>query len=87
MTNSRRQALETFAKKLNRPYIYGPTPDAERLAVINQFKTNPNYNCIFCSRIADNAIDLYDSNDIILGHISLAFSALYHRTRCNMRHK
>lgn len=58
-------ALQTFAKKLNKPYIFGPTPDSERLAIINQFKSDPTYNTIFCSRIADNSIDLPGANVLI----------------------
>eukprot|EP00040_Diaphanoeca_grandis_P004594 m.29408 g.29408 ORF g.29408 m.29408 type:complete len:781 (+) comp16091_c0_seq2:212-2554(+) len=58
-------ALKTFAEKVERPYIYGPTSGSERERIINDFKTKPDCNTIFCSRIADNSIDIPGANVLI----------------------
>jgi hypothetical protein len=34
-------ALKHYAKCLNKPYIYGPTSQAERITILQNFKYNP----------------------------------------------
>jgi len=58
-------ALQTYAKKLGKPYIYGPTSAAERMIVLSQFQHNPAIKCIFISKVGDNSIDLPGANVII----------------------
>lgn len=66
-------ALQKYAKKLKRPFIYGPTSQAERLTVLEKFKTGTEYNSIFISKVGDTSIDLPDANVII--QISSHFGA------------
>jgi len=66
-------ALKKYAIKLGRPFIYGPTSQAERLRVLEQFKTGTKYNTIFISKVGDTSIDLPDANVII--QISSHFGA------------
>ena len=44
-------ALEQYAKKLNKPYIYGKTSETERLRILSHFQRNPQVNCIFISKV------------------------------------
>ena len=44
-------ALEKYAKKLNKAYIYGGTPQAERLRILENFQHNELVNTIFLSKI------------------------------------
>ena len=34
-------ALKHYAKELNKPYIYGPTSQSERITILQNFKYNP----------------------------------------------
>ena len=58
-------ALKTYAVKLGKPYIYGPTSQAERLAILQQFKCNPSINTIFLSKVGDTSIDLPEATCLI----------------------
>eukprot|EP00771_Trimastix_marina_P001846 gnl/Trimastix_PCT/2951.p1 GENE.gnl/Trimastix_PCT/2951~~gnl/Trimastix_PCT/2951.p1 ORF type:complete len:780 (+),score=291.36 gnl/Trimastix_PCT/2951:43-2382(+) len=58
-------ALEQYATMLRKPYIYGETKQKERMVLLEQFKTNPNKNCIFLSKVGDNSIDLPSANVIV----------------------
>jgi len=58
-------ALEQYAKKLSKPYIYGKTSETERLRILTHFQRNPAVNCIFISKVGDNSIDLPEANVII----------------------
>lgn len=66
-------ALMWYARRLGKPYIYGPTSQAERMHILNQFQNNPSWNCIFISKVGDNSIDLPGANVII--QISSHFGA------------
>ncbi|CAI5957829.1 unnamed protein product [Closterium sp. NIES-64] len=44
-------ALEQYARKLNKPMIYGPTSHAERTRVLYAFKNSPNVNTVFLSKV------------------------------------
>eukprot|EP00127_Corallochytrium_limacisporum_P000580 Clim_evm7s20 gene=Clim_evmTU7s20 len=57
--------LERYARKLDKPYIYGKTSNGERLNLLQQFQHNPKLNCIFMSKIGDNSFDLPDANVLI----------------------
>lgn len=50
---------------LNRPFIYGPTSQAERMQILQNFKHNPKVNTIFVSKVADTSFDLPEANVLI----------------------
>ncbi|XP_050529653.1 general transcription and DNA repair factor IIH helicase subunit XPB isoform X2 [Daktulosphaira vitifoliae] len=58
-------ALKEYALKLSKPYIYGPTSQAERIQILQNFKLNPKVNTIFVSKVADTSFDLPDANVLI----------------------
>nr|CAG4645369.1 EOG090X01LU [Lynceus sp. MCZ IZ 141354] len=58
-------ALKHYAIKMNKPYIYGPTSQGERLQILQNFKLNPKVNTIFVSKVADTSFDLPEANVLI----------------------
>ncbi|KAF7682834.1 General transcription and DNA repair factor IIH helicase subunit XPB [Astathelohania contejeani] len=58
-------ALKTYALKLKKPFIYGPTGQAERMRILKQFQTNPLINTIFLSKVGDTSIDLPEATCLI----------------------
>nr|CDS33055.1 rad25:xp B DNA repair helicase [Hymenolepis microstoma] len=58
-------ALQYYAKKLGRPYIYGPTSQSERMQILQNFQFNPNVSTIFVSKVADNSFDLPEATVLI----------------------
>jgi len=58
-------ALEAYARKLNKPYIYGGTSQNERMVVLQMFQTDSNTNTIFLSKIGDTSIDLPEATCLI----------------------
>nr|CAG4638268.1 EOG090X01LU [Cyclestheria hislopi] len=58
-------ALKHYAITMNKPYIYGPTSQNERLQILQNFKLNPKVNTIFVSKVADTSFDLPDANVLI----------------------
>lgn len=58
-------ALKHYAIKMNRPYIYGPTSQQERMQILQNFKFNPKVNTIFVSKVADTSFDLPEANVLI----------------------
>ncbi|CAG9862163.1 unnamed protein product [Phyllotreta striolata] len=58
-------ALKHYAIKMNKPYIYGPTLQSERIQILQNFKFNPKVNTIFVSKVADTSFDLPEANVLI----------------------
>jgi DNA excision repair protein ERCC-3 len=58
-------ALKHYAKLLDRPFIYGGTPTAERIRIFSQFQYNSSVKTIFVSKVGDNSIDLPEATVII----------------------
>ncbi|KAK3753721.1 hypothetical protein QZH41_013801, partial [Actinostola sp. cb2023] len=58
-------ALRTYAVKLNKPFIYGPTSQGERIHILQNFQHNPLVNTIFISKVGDNSFDLPEANVLI----------------------
>ncbi|XP_067928213.1 general transcription and DNA repair factor IIH helicase/translocase subunit XPB-like [Watersipora subatra] len=58
-------ALKAYAIRLNKPYLYGPTSQGERLQILQNFVHNPKVNTIFVSKVADNSFDLPEANVLI----------------------
>lgn len=50
---------------MNKPYIYGPTGQNERLQILQNFQHNPRLNTIFVSKVADTSFDLPEANVLI----------------------
>lgn len=58
-------ALQKYAIHLKKPFIYGPTGQAERMRILKQFQTNPKINTIFLSKVGDTSIDLPEATCLI----------------------
>ena len=58
-------ALKSYAIKLNKPYLYGPTSQGERMQILQNFVHNPKVNTIFVSKVADTSFDLPEANVLI----------------------
>ncbi|KAK6631181.1 hypothetical protein RUM43_014277 [Polyplax serrata] len=58
-------ALKHYAIKMNKPFIYGPTSQVERIQILQNFKINPKINTIFVSKVADTSFDLPDASVLI----------------------
>ncbi|GAB6033300.1 hypothetical protein CHUAL_013071 [Chamberlinius hualienensis] len=58
-------ALKHYAIKMNRPYIFGPTSQQERMQILQNFKYNPKVSTIFVSKVADTSFDLPEANVLI----------------------
>ncbi|KAF2437045.1 DNA repair helicase RAD25 [Tothia fuscella] len=58
-------ALERFAQKLGKVFIYGGTPQAERQQILENFRYNPSINTMFLSKIGDTSLDLPEATCLI----------------------
>lgn len=58
-------ALRSYALKLGKPFIYGPTSQQERMKILKQFQTNPVINTLFLSKVGDTSIDLPEATCLI----------------------
>ncbi|KAH8591463.1 P-loop containing nucleoside triphosphate hydrolase protein [Bisporella sp. PMI_857] len=58
-------ALDRYAKKLQKAYIYGGTPQAERLRILENFQHNDHINTLFLSKIGDTSLDLPEATCLI----------------------
>lgn len=58
-------ALKHYAEKLKKPFIFGPTSQAERMQILENFKFNPQVNTIFVSKVADTSFDLPEANVLV----------------------
>ncbi|KAI8321996.1 DNA repair helicase rad25 [Martensiomyces pterosporus] len=58
-------ALRTYAETLRLPYIYGGTPQQERIRILHQFQHNPVLSTIFLSKVGDTSIDLPEATCLI----------------------
>lgn len=58
-------ALKAYALKLNRPFIYGETPQQERMQILKNFQFNDAVNTIFLSKVGDTSIDLPEATCLI----------------------
>ena len=58
-------ALEKYALKLKKFYIYGGTPQNERLRVLENFQHSDQVNTIFLSKIGDTSLDLPEATCLI----------------------
>ncbi|KAJ2496867.1 DNA repair helicase RAD25 [Coemansia sp. RSA 1972] len=58
-------ALVTYANTLNMPYIFGDTPQRERMAILKKFQNDPQSNTVFLSKVGDTSIDLPEATCLI----------------------
>jgi DNA excision repair protein ERCC-3 len=58
-------ALKSYALKLQKPFLFGPTSHSERIHILQNFQNNPKVNTIFVSKVADNSFDLPEANVLI----------------------
>lgn len=58
-------ALERYALKLNKAYIFGGTPQNERMRILENFQHNEQVNTIFLSKIGDTSLDLPEATCLI----------------------
>jgi DNA excision repair protein ERCC-3 len=58
-------ALERYAKKLGKAYIFGGTPQSERLRILENFQLNEQLNTVFLSKIGDTSLDLPEATCLI----------------------
>lgn len=58
-------ALQRYALKLKKFYIYGGTPQNERLRVLENFQHSDQVNTIFLSKIGDTSLDLPEATCLI----------------------
>ena len=58
-------ALQAYALKLGKAFIYGNTPQAERMRILENFQLNDQVNTIFLSKIGDTSLDLPEATCLI----------------------
>ncbi|CAH2353453.1 general transcription and DNA repair factor IIH helicase subunit XPB [[Candida] railenensis] len=58
-------ALQEYALKLGKPFIYGSTPQSERMKILQNFQHNDAINTIFLSKVGDTSIDLPEATCLI----------------------
>lgn len=58
-------ALQMYAKYLKRAFIYGATPQQERMSILENFRYNELVNTIFLSSVGDTSIDLPEATCLI----------------------
>ncbi|KAI9863620.1 MAG: transcription factor TFIIH complex ERCC-3 subunit [Trichoglossum hirsutum] len=58
-------ALEKYALKLGKAYIFGGTPQAERMSILENFQHNEKVNTVFLSKIGDTSLDLPEATCLI----------------------
>lgn len=58
-------ALQEYALKLQKPFIYGSTPQNERMKILANFQHNDKINTIFLSKVGDTSIDLPEATCLI----------------------
>lgn len=58
-------ALREYAVRLRRPFIYGATGHQERTRVLHAFKSNPQVNTVFLSKVGDNSLDIPEANVLV----------------------
>ncbi|KAF8473888.1 P-loop containing nucleoside triphosphate hydrolase protein [Kalaharituber pfeilii] len=58
-------ALQAYALKLGKAFIYGGTPQQERMRILENFQLNEKVNTIFLSKIGDTSLDLPEATCLI----------------------
>ena len=58
-------ALEAYAKKLMKPFLFGGTGNAERQMILEYFRNSPQCSTLFLSKIGDTSLDLPEATCLI----------------------
>lgn len=58
-------ALEAYATKLVKPFLFGGTSNAERQIIIDYFRNSPKCSTLFLSKIGDTSLDLPEATCLI----------------------
>ncbi|KAJ3064212.1 transcription factor TFIIH complex ERCC-3 subunit, partial [Quaeritorhiza haematococci] len=59
-------ALQHYARKLKKPFIYGQTSHQERTTILNYFRQgHPRFRSIFLSKVGDTSLDLPEATCLI----------------------
>lgn len=58
-------ALQVYAQKLGKVFIFGETSNSERLRILENFQHNENINTLFLSKIGDTSLDLPEATCLI----------------------
>ncbi|KAL8303843.1 hypothetical protein RB594_002924 [Gaeumannomyces avenae] len=58
-------ALKMYAFKLERPFLYGDTSESERQQILELFRSHPETNTLFLSKIGDTSLDLPEATCLI----------------------
>ncbi|KAG5360253.1 DNA repair helicase RAD25 [Yarrowia sp. B02] len=58
-------ALKAYALKLGKFFIFGGTPQQERMKILKNFQYNDQVNTIFLSKVGDTSIDLPEATCLI----------------------
>lgn len=53
-------ALRAYARKLDKPFIYGGTGQEERMRILEQFRCNPNVSTVFLSKVLLKELNVID---------------------------
>ena len=57
--------LQAYAQAFGVPVVHGSVKQSERAHIIRAFRTNPEVNTLFLSRVGDVALDVPDANVLI----------------------
>lgn len=58
-------ALETYAKKLMKPFLFGGTGNAERQEILYSLSNSPKCSTLFLSKIGDTSLDIPEASCLI----------------------
>ncbi|KAL2259646.1 hypothetical protein VTK26DRAFT_6623 [Humicola hyalothermophila] len=58
-------ALEAYARRMMKPFLYGGTSGAERQTVLDYFRRSPDCSTLFLSKIGDTSLDLPEATVLI----------------------
>lgn len=58
-------ALEVYAKKMVKPYLFGGTSNAERQEILDYFTNSPKCSTLFLSKIGDTSLDIPEATCLI----------------------
>ncbi|CAK7218089.1 DNA repair helicase RAD25 [Sporothrix curviconia] len=58
-------ALEAYAKRLMKPFLYGGTSNTERQQILDYFQHSPQCSTLFLSKIGDTSLDLPEATVLI----------------------
>ena len=58
-------ALEAYAKRMMKPFLFGGTSEAERQDILDYFRNSPDCSTLFLSKIGDTSLDIPEATCLI----------------------